>query len=222
MPNRKGSVTIGLAYPFPDDRVFRYQAMQDVLSVLVDQPYEEFTISELAAITDANQATVSKAVRLLSELGAVTTRREGRKQFVGVNRDRLDKPDPILAVPQSEFHNPLRAFVDRVQEEIEEVAGIVLFGSVARGDADRASDIDLLVIVRAEKTPARRTVQSVVQDLESRTFKGHRYTFECLVESIESARRIGERLQEQFDEGLTLVGSEALADLRREVYANGE
>ncbi|WP_313692342.1 nucleotidyltransferase domain-containing protein [Halorarum halobium] len=109
-----------------------------------------------------------------------------------------------------------------LQVEVEDLVGIVLFGSVARGEADRASDIDLLVIVRGEKTPARRAVQSIVRDLEERPFEGNRYTFECLVESVESAQRIGERLQEQFDKGLTLVGSDELADLRREVYADGE
>jgi predicted nucleotidyltransferase len=222
MPNAKGSVTVAFEYPFPEERVFRYQAMQDTLSVLVDQPYEEFAIGELAMIVDANQGTISKAVRLLAELGVVTMRREGRKQYVSVNRDRLDKSDPVLAIPQSEFHKPVRAFIDRVREDVEELVGVVLFGSVARGEADRASDIDLLVVVRGEKTSARRAVQSIVQDLEGTTFDGNRYTFQPLVESVDSARRIGERLQEQFDDGLTLVESGELADLRREVYADGE
>jgi hypothetical protein len=38
MPNRKESISIELQYPFPEDRVFRYQAMQDVLDVLIDKP----------------------------------------------------------------------------------------------------------------------------------------------------------------------------------------
>lgn len=137
----------------------------------------------------------------------MTTRCEGRKRFVGVNRNRLDKANLFLVVPQSEFHKPIRAFVDRVQEEVEDLTGIVLFSSVAQREADRASDIDLLVIVR---------------DLEDRPFEGNRYTFECLVEMVEIAHRVGEQLQEQLDERLTLAGSEDLADLRREVYADGE
>ncbi len=36
MPNRKGSTTIAVEYPFPEERIFRYQAMQDVLSVVID------------------------------------------------------------------------------------------------------------------------------------------------------------------------------------------
>ena len=69
MPMRKESATIELEYPFLEERIFRYQAMKDVLSVVVDQPYAAFTISELATLIEGNQATVSKAVKLLSSVG---------------------------------------------------------------------------------------------------------------------------------------------------------
>ena len=222
MPKRNRLTTVELEYPFPEERIFRYQAMQDVLSVVVDQPYAAFTISELATVIDGNQATVSKAVKLLLAVGVVETRREGRKQYVRINRDRLNKPDPVLSIPQSEFHQPVQAFLDRLDDEVEQVVGVVLFGSVARGEADRASDIDLLVIVEEDKTSTRRVVQSIVRELQETKFDGDRYTFHPLVESGESARRIGERLREQFDTGITLVGSDQLTEVRKEVYTDGE
>ncbi|WP_256335771.1 nucleotidyltransferase domain-containing protein [Halopenitus persicus] len=97
------------------------------------------------------------------------------------------------------------------------MVGVVLFGSVARGEADRASDIDLLVIVDDDKTTARRTVQSVVSDLEDQRFEGNRYTFQPLIELTDSANRIGNQLRPQFDAGITLVGSDQLSELRTEV-----
>lgn len=222
MPNTNESGTIELEYPFPEDRIFRYQAMQDILSVIVDQPYSEFTISELATLIDGNQGTVSKAIKLLSSVGIVETRAEGRKQYVRINRDRLNKSDSILSIPQSEFHEPVRAFLDQLEKEISRVVGVILFGSVARGTADRASDIDLLIIVERDKTSARRTVQSIVSELQETKFDGNRYTFQALVESVESARRIGGRLREQFGDGITLVGSDQLTEIRKEAYADGE
>lgn len=222
MPIRKESVSIELEYPFGEERIFRYQAMEDVLSIVVDQPYSEFTIGELATVIDCNQATVSKAVKLLTSVGVVETRSEGRKLLVSINRDRLDKPDPILAIPQSEFHEPVRAFLDQLRAELDDIVGVVLFGSVARGEADRTSDIDLLIIVEEDKTSARRTVQSIVRDLEESRFDGNRYTFQPLVESVESARRIGGRLRAQFEPGITLLGSERLGSIRKEVFADGE
>ena len=222
MPITNSSTSIAFEYPFPEDRIFRYQAMQDVLSVLVDDHYSEFTVTELTSMVDGAQATVSKSVALLEETGAVETRREGRKQYVRIDRKRLDKPDPVLSIPQAEFHLPVRAFRDEITSSIDRLTGVVLFGSVARGDADRASDIDILVIVGDGRTAARRTVQSTVQEMEETKFDGHRYTFQVLVESEESARRIGNRLRQQFDDGITLVGSDALTAIRKEVYADGE
>ena len=220
MPNRKESISIALQYPFPEDRVFRYQAMQDVLDVLIDQPYATYSMSELANLTGANQGTISKAVRLLSELDVIETARDGRTQQVRINRDRLTKPDPILSIPQDEFHQPVRALLQRFQDQLGELVGVVLFGSVARGEADRTSDIDLLVIVDENRTTARRTVQSIVSDLEDQRFEGNRYTFQPLVESTDSVQRIGDQLRPQFDDAITLVGSDRLSELRTEVYAD--
>ncbi|WP_345786355.1 nucleotidyltransferase domain-containing protein [Halobellus salinisoli] len=194
--------------------------MQDVLDVLIDQPYATYSMSELATLTGANKGTISKAVRLLSELDVVETAQDGRTQQVRINRQRLTKPDPVLSIPQPEFHQPVQAFLQRLQNELDELVGVVLFGSVARGEADRASDIDLLVIVGGDKTAARRTVQSVVSDLEDQRFEGNRYTFQPLVESTDSVQRIGDQLRPQFDDGITLVGSDQLSELRTEVYTD--
>jgi len=134
MPNRKESISIALQYPFPEDRVFRYQAMQDVLDVLIDQPYATYSMSELANLTGASQGTISKAVKLLSELDVIETVQDGRTQQVRINRERLTKPDPILSIPQAEFHQPVRVFLQRLQDELDELIGVILFGSVARGE----------------------------------------------------------------------------------------
>jgi len=123
MPNRKESISIALQYPFPEDRVFRYQAMQDVLDVLIDQPYATYSMSELANLTGASQGTISKAVKLLSELDVIETVQDGRTQQVRINRERLTKPDPILSIPQAEFHQPVRVFLQRLQDELDELIG---------------------------------------------------------------------------------------------------
>jgi hypothetical protein len=68
-------------------------------------------VTELATHMGANQGTISKAVGLLDELDTVETTQDGRAQQVQINRERLTKPDPVLAIPQAEFHQPIRAFL---------------------------------------------------------------------------------------------------------------
>lgn len=52
-------------------------------------------------------------------------------------------------------------------------------------------------------------------------FDGDRFEFQVLVESITTARRIGDRLREIFATGLTLVDSETLYQFKPEVLTNG-
>ncbi|CCQ33442.1 DNA polymerase beta domain protein region [Halorhabdus tiamatea SARL4B] len=124
------------------------------------------------------------------------------------------------------FQAPVRAFVHRVRESVEEadaiegLVGIVVFGSVARGTADRGSDIDLFVVVDGDRTTARRLVTDVVGDLRGQRFDGDRFDFEPYVESAASAKRAREKLQEVFEEGLTVYGDDQLQSIRKAVFAD--
>lgn len=215
-------IRISVTIP-PSGRVFRSAAEDDVVRTLIETPEEEFTVSELAESTDAVPVTVRRAVKHLEDLDVVDIRQTPQRNYVSIRQGRLHKPDPILAIEQSEFQKPVRRFVDETLEalseagDVNEVVGIVLFGSVARGEADRRSDIDLLIIVDGQKTVARRVVSDVAADLREEKFDGDRYDFQPMVETAESVRRIGERLQQQFEEGIPLHATEELVELQREV-----
>lgn len=214
------------AYPDPDVDVFRIGAADDILRLLVDAHDTEFSIPELVDATGVARSTVWRAVDLLDSIGAIQIRETPQRNYVAIDPDRLQKDDPILAVPQSEFHAPIRAFVDRVQatttdtDDINDLLGIVIFGSVARGEADRQSDIDCFVVVDGDRTTARRQITDVVADLQSEQFGGDRFVFEPYVESAESAGRAGSKLREIFAEGITVSGSDRLDALRKEVVTD--
>mgnify|MGYP002761188472 FL=1 len=214
------------AYPDPDADVFRIGAADDILRLLADAHDTEFSIPELVDATGVARSTVWRAVDLLDSIGAIQIRETPQRNYVAIDPDRLQKDDPILAVPQSEFHAPIRAFVDRVQatttdtDDINDLLGIVIFGSVARGEADRQSDIDCFVVVDGDRTTARRQITDVVADLQSEQFGGDRFVFEPYVESAESAGRAGSKLREIFAEGITVSGSDRLDALRKEVVTD--
>jgi len=209
--------------PADDTRLFRNQAADTILRLLVDAHETEFTVPELVNETGAARSTVWRAVNLLEEIGAVQVRETPQRNYVSIDPERLQKDDPILAIPQTEFHDPVRAFVNRVQtaisltDDVQELLGVVVFGSVARGEADRQSDIDLFVLVEGNRTAARRLVTEEVADLREVRFDGDRFDVEPFVESSVSARRAGAKLTEVFGEGITIHGSEALQELRKEV-----
>lgn len=212
--------------PGSDTDVFRIGAADDVLRLLVDAHDAEFTISELVDATGVTRSTVWRAVTLLDHLGVVRIRETPQRNYVSIESTRLQKDDPILAIEQPQFHDPVRAIVGEIRtivketDDIDSLVGIVVFGSVARGEADRQSDIDLFVVVEGDRTTARRRVTDVVSDLRERRFDGNRFDFEPYVESVESARRAGTKLRVIFEEGVTVYGGERLQSIRKEVLAD--
>ncbi|MFC6975247.1 nucleotidyltransferase domain-containing protein [Halomicroarcula sp. GCM10025709] len=206
--------------------VFRLSAADEILDLLADAHETEFSIPELVDATGAARSTVWRSVDLLDSIGVVRVRETPQRNYVSIDPERLQKSDPILAVEQVEFHEPIRAFVERVRDTFDEsddssdLVGIVVFGSVARGEADRRSDIDLFVVVDGDRTAARRLVTDVVSDLSEERFDGDRFAFEPYVESVDSAARAGSKLRDIFDEGITVVGSERLQSIRKAVFAD--
>lgn len=221
----KQDITVCIdAYPDTDTAVFRIEAADTILRLLADAHETEFTIPELVAATGVTRSTVWRAVELLDSINTVRIRETPQRNYVAINPDRLRKDDPILAIEQREFHEPIRAFMSHIQdavattEAVDEILGIVVFGSVARGEADRQSDIDLFVVVDGDRTSARRIVTDVVADLREQRFNGDRFDFEPYVESTESAHRAGSKLREIFTEGITVYGSDHLQSLRKAVF----
>lgn len=204
--------------PLPDDQVFRYGAADEILLIAASNPSEVFTNRELRRATDYGGPSVARALELLVGLDLLIRRdRENRTEYQ-INGDRLSERTGVAAIPQMEFHAPVRALRERVLEDVDDLAGLVVFGSVARGEADRQSDIDVFVAVSSDTpTEARRTVTDIVGDLESERFDGDRYSFHQYVESLESMRNYGDRLAEIMIESIPLYTTDEFDALRRTI-----
>ncbi|TYL36160.1 hypothetical protein CV102_23740 [Natronococcus pandeyae] len=195
--------------------------MDDILEITAQNPSTEFGNRDLQELTGFGGPSVSKALSLLEAMGLVVRRDTGNKTFYRIDERRLhEADDPFLEISQAEFREPLRQFAHRIDEELSSIAGVVCFGSVARGEADRVSDLDVFVLVDNddELVTARRTVSDVARELEETPIDGQRYEFEVFVESSESAHRRGEHLRPIFREGITLEESETLRRIKRDLF----
>lgn len=210
---------IRISFPLPDERLFRNQATEDILMLLLRNPGQEFTVTQLRTVTDHGGDTVTTALTVLEAADLIETRHEGNKRLISANRDRIHNPaDPVTRIPQAAFRQPIQAFLEAVEQSPVDPIGIILFGSVARGDADRTSDIDLMVIVETDVTTVRRELTEVRQTVEQQRFNGDRYEFQLLVEASESIENYGRKLHEIFSEGIVLQDSAQLQDLKRVVF----
>ena len=211
--------TIRISFPLPDERLFRNQAMEDILLLLVRNPGQAFTVTQLRTITGHGGDTVTTALTVLEAADLINTHRDGNKRLISANRDRIRNPaDPITRIPQTAFRQPIQAFLKALDESDVTPIGVILFGSVARGDADRTSDIDLLIIVDSDVTAARRELTDVRQTVEQQRFDGDRYEFQLMVEAADSVENYGRKLHEIFSEGIVLQDSERLRKLKQVVF----
>lgn len=180
-------VSISLPIPAQDADLFKHGATNDVLSFLSGHRLDEFSLRQLSTQVDHSLPTVKRTVDVLSANDLVVVQSEGNKRLVRINPDRLSVPeDPILRIPQSEFHRPVQTAVDRLTAALDDVVAIVCFGSVARGEADRRSDIDLWVLVRGDRAANQRAANTVKGNLEDQSFDGDRYCYDIDVEAVGS------------------------------------
>lgn len=210
-------------FPLPDERLFRNQAIEDILLLFIRNPHRKFSVTDIRNVTGHGGDTVQTAIRVLNAANLINTRQDGRKKLISANRDRFHNPDdPLLSIPQEEFRSPVKAFLKKATERhSDNLVGIILFGSVARGEADRTSDIDIQSIVKTDLTTTRRELHEIRQDIENQTFGDERYELQLLVESVESAESYGEQLQDIFTEGITLYATDRLETVK-EVVLRGK
>lgn len=214
------SAALWLPVPTPNPELFRHKATNDILRLLLDNPYETFTIRELSRLTAHSTYSIKSAVDVLEDNELVTAQADGNRRPVSINRTQVSKPDdPVLRIPQPEFHAPVRRALDRLHTELDDVQGVLVFGSVARGQADRQSDIDLWVLVADSRSEQHRA-NEIAKELGQERFDGERYEFQVMVESIDSAHGYTDRLTDIFTDAITIQESETLRQLKTEVLGN--
>lgn len=217
--DREGEdLQIAVDIPTPDGDLLKGTATNDVLLLLSRNPDQAFSITDVSEAVDYSRPTISKTMDRLSNNDLVTERREGTRRLIQINRDRLDIPEnPYFEIPQSDFYDPVHSATTTILESLDDVLAVVLYGSVARGDADRRSDIDLWVLVRDNRMEAQREANRVRQSLEEDVFNGNRYFFEIDVEGVGAVPNYVDEIGEILSEGIALYRTDEFETVRNMV-----
>ena len=206
---------IKVPVPAKNEELYRHSVTNDLLSFLIGRPFEEYTLRKLASLVGTTHRTVSLAVDILEDNDLVVVTPEGNKKLVGINRDRIETPEnDVLRIPQPEFQQPVREAVDALVDQLDDVLGILVYGSVARGEADRQSDVDLWVLVRDNRSRNQQRAAELAKDLAETRIDGERYGSHIVVESPESVPAYTEDIASIVTTGIPVYRTEEFEQFR--------
>lgn len=117
---------------------------QRVLALLYGHPDRSFYANEIIGWVDAGSGAVQRELARLTDAGLLTVSRIGRQTHYQANEEA-----PIFAelrgivLKTSGLRDELRAALEQFEQKIR---AAFVFGSVAKGEDDAESDVDLMVI----------------------------------------------------------------------------
>jgi len=117
---------------------------RQVLGLLLLRPDESFYVREIARLTGISAGSLHRELKLLTEAGLLLRTTAGNQVRYQANRDCpiFDEMAGIFRKTAG-LADVLRDLLEPMQRKI---ALALIFGSMAKGEAGAASDIDLLVV----------------------------------------------------------------------------
>ncbi|MFB6284291.1 MAG: nucleotidyltransferase domain-containing protein [Halobacteria archaeon] len=213
-----GGVEVSIPIPLKKPGLFKHKATQPVLAFLTENPFSQYSQAELARNLSLSERSVRLASPVLIENDLVKVEKKAGKKLLSINREVIQRPEnPYLRIPQNEFQDPVKFATDALLMELEQVHLIVLYGSVAKGQADRKSDIDLWILVEGDQAENQRQANKVRKKLEEMRFNGERYGFDISVESLQYIKGYLDEIRQIWSEGIKLYESDKQLDINNDL-----
>jgi predicted nucleotidyltransferase len=110
---------------------------QRVLGFLFGQPDRSFFVTELVVLADSGRGAVQRELARLAESGLVIVTKVGNQKHYQANKD-------------SPLFEELRSIISKtvgLQEPLaDRISLAIIYGSIAKGCENAASDVDLLIV----------------------------------------------------------------------------
>lgn len=147
-----------------------------ILGMLLLHPEQGYHVRELARLTNTSAGTLHKELSKLSDAGILQTKKVGNQQHYSANVQC-----PIFEELASIFRKTsglADVIADALSSVKSQIKLAMVFGSVARGEAQANSDIDLMVVgdisfgdvvslLHESQATLRREINPVVYSVDS-------------------------------------------------------
>lgn len=198
------------AFRRPLDRVFPAPSHVAILRALLDSA-EGMSGRQVARLAEVNHQACAAALARLEDIGIVRRQGSGQSQLFRLNRHNGLVRDLLVPLFRGE-RDLFRALLSRLRHLVSgRCRRAMVFGSVARGAEETASDLDLLLVVdgaamsrmaRGAAEEARKavweewgvrvnTIVLTVREVERRRQRGDPLVAAIFREGVEIAGRAG-------------------------------
>jgi predicted nucleotidyltransferase len=124
-------------------QLFQKSNTLKILTYFFENPYKELHLREIARKTKISPSTLSRTLTMLSKDKLLQMRKEKHATFFKANISNLFKTlksSYTLSILED------KKIVEYIQENSSGLSSILIYGSAARGEDDRDSDYDFVVI----------------------------------------------------------------------------
>lgn len=121
----------------------------NVLSLFMDNPYEKYYLREAARLLNMSPMTLKRSLELL--LKSKLIRKEKTKNQILYSANTQNLAFRHLKISRSLSWLEDKNLIEFLKRRIHGISSIVLYGSYAKGEDDKKSDIDVMVISPAKK-----------------------------------------------------------------------
>jgi len=127
--------------------------------------------------------------------------------------------DPFLRIVDESFRDVIEEYVNDLRTKIPGIKGIFLFGSVAKGNTDRYSDIDILIVHDDPILTERNALDAAIKFSKRDSGFEERYKIRPISESIQKIRSKVQDRSNEFRRVLTdailLIGDDDVKEFWR-------
>lgn len=152
-------------------------AREKVLKVFLENPKEEVHLREVVRRTDLSPYTVHTYLKEFLNNDLLAVKERGRMKFFRINLEnkQILKIFEMFEVDKTIAFKKKYATIARIMNEFtkrlfdnlgENLSIIILFGSAARGEMKKSSDIDVLIVVK-DKVKAEKVIKKISKEVYS-------------------------------------------------------
>ncbi len=163
----------------------------EVLGLLIEDISQEYSIKDISNKLKRPYVKIHNSIKRLAKQGIIKEVIKGKSHYCSVDyKGNIDLVCFINSQKAKEFLRRNKKISIVISEIVSSIkfpnCSLVLFGSYAKGNADKHSDVDIAIITSDEDKEKAEKIMNSIKRLSSLEIHSLEFTYENLIEMLKS------------------------------------